>query len=64
MVATTKGRENISIVKVLAEKPFSVSEATVQRWIANADALTDAAENSALAQRRDENERVTGWRVD
>ncbi|WP_109479447.1 hypothetical protein [Paraburkholderia sp. C35] len=62
MVSTAKGRENINVVKALAAKPFNVSEATVLRWIANAEAQNTASEQSALSQQRDENERATGWR--
>ncbi|WP_025598612.1 hypothetical protein [Burkholderia sp. WSM2230] len=62
MVSTAKGRENINILKALGDKPFNVSEATVLRWIANAEAQIAAAEYSALAAQRDENERTMGWR--
>jgi hypothetical protein len=62
MVSTAKGRENINILKALGDKPFNVSEATVLRWIANAEAQIAAAEHSALAAQRDENERTMGWR--
>lgn len=62
MVASAKGRENINIMKALGAKPFNVKEATVLRWIANADAQNEAADYSALAEQRDENERMTGWR--
>jgi hypothetical protein len=62
MVTTAKGRENINITKALGGKPFNVPAATVLRWIANADAQNAAAEHSALAQQRDENELAMGWR--